>query len=69
MIKRETVARKAKRINDYFDRVEEGRYTGLKIAWATDQIFWLWQFGHLSRREFDQLTKRAVYIIETYRPE
>lgn len=69
MVKKETITRKVNLIDDYFNRIQEGRWTGLKIQYITDQIVWLWKYRHITEEEMVRLTDRAIYIMDRYRPE
>ena len=68
-MKPEKVKKIVNTINDYFDRVESGKYVSLPINYITDKIDWLWKFRHITYEQMSQLTSRATYIIENYGDE
>lgn len=63
MIKKETIERKIKKIEDTLSRMEKGAYTGLSIGWVTDQIDWLWKFRYINENQLNDLCSHATYVI------
>lgn len=54
-------------LRETLDRMESGKYTGIKISKVTDQIAWLWKWRKISREEMKELTEQAIRILETLR--
>lgn len=54
-------------LRETLDRMESGKYTGIKISKVTDQIAWLWKWRKISREEMKELTEQAIRILETMR--
>lgn len=54
-------------LRETLDRMESGKYTGIKISKVTDQIAWLWKWRKISREEMIELTEQAIRILEVMR--
>lgn len=63
MVKKETILKKIKRVEDALTRMENGMYPGVSIGWITDTIAWLWKFRYISYDKLTDLTARARYVI------
>lgn len=63
MVKKNTIDRKVKRIEDALTRMENGMYSGVRIGWITDTIVWLWKYRYISYEQLTDLTARARYVI------
>jgi hypothetical protein len=63
MIKKETISKKIKRVEDALTRMENGMYAGVTVGWITDTIAWLWKFRYIDYDQLTDLTARARYVI------
>lgn len=69
MMKQETLGKKIKRIEDTFDRMERGMYTGVSIGWVIDQIAWLWKYRYIDHDKLNELSSHAMYVMYLVNPD
>ena len=61
--------KKVKFVRDTLDRMDQGKWTGVRIGCITDQIAWLWKFRKIDYETMTELTAKARYVISTMKPD
>ena len=64
MVKRTTITRKVKEVDDGLDRYIDGKYPTYSIEWLTNQIEWLYRYKHIDEATKDRLCDKAMLAIE-----
>ena len=63
-MKKTTIAKRIKRIENELDRMERGLYAGMTTEHIADYVVWLYQYKHISKTDMEQLVDRITYVIE-----